>query len=213
LIGLEIDGAGAAYIGILLNSAGSLTVTDCTLLNFHFSGAAATGIGILMQPTSGTLDFTITNTNVSNNGYTGILYAPPSGSPNANGVIDHVVANANENGIYINTHSATGGTTVATLSNSIVSANTITGIWVVNSSSSTLKVSIDNLNASGNETGINASGTPSILLGRSVIFGNVTFGVNNGTSPNTFYTYDTNRISLNRFGDVLNTLSTLYSQQ
>jgi hypothetical protein len=213
LIGLEIDGAGAAYIGILLNSAGSLTVTDCTLLNFHFSGAAATGIGILMQPTSGTLDFTITNTNVSNNGYTGILYAPPSGSPNANGVIDHVVANANENGIYINTHSATGGTTVATLSNNIVSANSITGIWVVNSSSSTLKVSIDNLNASGNETGINTSGTPSILLGRSVIFGNVTFGINNGTSPNTFYTYDTNRISLNRFGDVFNALNTLYSQQ
>jgi hypothetical protein len=103
--------------------------------------------------------------------------------------------------------------TLALLSNSIVSANTITGIWVVNSSSSTLKVSIDNLNASGNETGINASGTPSILLGRSVIFGNVTFGVNNGTSPHTFYTYDTNRISLNRFGDVLNTLNTLYSLQ
>jgi hypothetical protein len=213
LIGLEIDGAGVAYDGIFDNSAGSLTVTDCTLQNFHWSGASTTGIGILMQPTSGTLDFTITNTNASNNGYVGILYAPPSGSPNANGVIDHVVANANQTGIYINTHSTTGGTTVATLSNSIVSANNVTGIWVVNSSSSTLKASIDNLNASGNEAGIIANGTAGVLLGGSVIFGNVTYGVENGTSPNTFYTYDTNRINLNRFGDLTNMLSTSVSQQ
>src|ERR1700722_13909441 len=34
LIGLEIDGAGNGYNGIDLNSAGSLTVTNCTLQNF-----------------------------------------------------------------------------------------------------------------------------------------------------------------------------------
>src|ERR1700681_1038992 len=38
LIGLEIDGAGAGYNGIVLNLAGSLTVTNCTLQNFVFDG-------------------------------------------------------------------------------------------------------------------------------------------------------------------------------
>src|SRR5216683_1097643 len=39
LIGLEIDGAGAGYNGIVLNSAGSLTVTNCTLQNFAYDGS------------------------------------------------------------------------------------------------------------------------------------------------------------------------------
>ena len=38
-IGLEIDGVGAAYNGIVLNSAGSLTVADCTLQNFLLPAA------------------------------------------------------------------------------------------------------------------------------------------------------------------------------
>src|SRR5258708_38783204 len=60
LIGLEIDGACAGYDGIVLNSAGSLTVTNCTLQNFVFDNPNfGTGNGILMQPTTGTLTFTI----------------------------------------------------------------------------------------------------------------------------------------------------------
>lgn len=87
MIGLEIDGAQAAYNGIVDNSAGSLTVTNCTLQNFFYNSldSSVTGNGIVMQPTSGTLDFTITNTTASNNGAEGILYLPPSGSTaNAN---------------------------------------------------------------------------------------------------------------------------------
>ncbi len=213
LIGLEIDGAGAAYNGIVVNSAGSLTVTDCTLQNFQWRGDTTTGIGILMQPTSGTLDFGITNTNASNNGYAGIRYAPPSGSPSANAVINHVVANANEFGIYIDTRSATGGTTTATVSNSIASANISTGISAVNSGPSAIKLSIDNVSVSSNQTGIFAGGTTNVLLGGSVISGNIVFGVNNQTSPNTFYTYNTNRINLNDGTDILNAMSTSFSQQ
>jgi len=125
LIGLEIDGAGAGYNGVVLNSAGSLTVTNCTLQNFatNFSDLT-TGNGILMQPTAGTLAFTITNTTSSNNAVGGISFLPPSGSPNANGVIDHVVADANhEFGIAIIPSSATGGSIVVTVSNSIASNN------------------------------------------------------------------------------------------
>jgi hypothetical protein len=196
LIGLEIDGAGAGYDGIVLNSAGSLTVTNCTLQNFTFDGShGTTGDGILMQPTTGTLAFTITNTTASNNGFVGIYFFPPSGSPSANGVIDHVVAVANQYGIAVNPASTTGGSIVVTVSDSIASNNSNDGIFT-NSGSGTLKLSIDNVTMSGNGTGIEARSPTNVLLGRSVITGNGT-GVFNNTSPNTFYSYQDNRINLN----------------
>jgi hypothetical protein len=196
LIGLEIDGAGAGYNGIDLIAAGSLTVTNCTLQNFVFDGShGTTGNGILMQPTTGTLAFTITNTTASNNGNVGIYFLPPSGSPSANGVIDHVVADANQYGIVINPNSATGGSIVVTVSDSIASNNSNWGIFA-GEGPATLKVSIDNVTVSGNGFGIFATTPANVLLGRSVITGNGT-GVNNSTSPNTFYTYKDNRINLN----------------
>jgi hypothetical protein len=208
LLGLEIDGAGAGYDGIVLNSAGSLTVTNCTLQNFAYDGHGhlTTGSGILMQPTTGTLAFTITNTTASNNGIAGILFYPPSGSPSANGVIDHFVADANERGIDIDGSFATGGSIVVTISNSIASNNSFGGMFFSDNGSATLKVSIDNVTVSGNNYGIWADSPANVLLGRSVITGNGT-GVFNGTSPNTIYTYKDNRINLNAtdiFGGALN---------
>ena len=198
LIGLEIDGAGAGYNGIVLNSGPNLTVTDCTLQNFAYAGSGFTsGNGILMVPTTGTLNFTITGTTASNNVYGGILYWPPSGAPNANGIIDHVIANANSYGIYVYLASATGGTTLVSISNSIVAGNSQDGVEIYNTGSpTTVKVSIDNINASANVTGIGANGTPDVLLGRSVIAGNGT-GVSDSTSPNTFFTFGDNRINGN----------------
>src|SRR5580693_7793642 len=74
LIGLEIDGAGAGYNGVVLNSAGSLTVTNCTLQNFVDNTNTDTGNGILIDPTSGAVTFTITNTTAANNTQAGIFY-------------------------------------------------------------------------------------------------------------------------------------------
>jgi hypothetical protein len=166
LIGLEIDGAGAGYNGVVLNSAGSLTVTNCTLQNFAWDDShATTGNGILMQPTTGTLAFTITNTTASNNGYTGIYFLPPSGSPNANGVIDHVVTDANGSGIAVNADFATGGSIIVNVSDSIVSNNSSEGINTAGSGSATLKVSIDNVALSGNLDGIVAFSPANVLLG------------------------------------------------
>jgi hypothetical protein len=194
LIGLDIDGAGAGYDGIVLNSARSLTVTNCTLQNFVESGSNTyTGNGIVMLPTTGTLAFTITNTTASNNGYAGILFHPPSGSPNANGVIDHVVADANQVGISVEPFLATGGSIVVTVADSIASNNSASGIFA-GLGTATLKVSIDNVTLSGNgSTGIAAVTPANVLLGRSVITGNFV-GVQNSTSPNTFYTFKNNVI-------------------
>jgi Right handed beta helix region len=200
LIGLEIDGAQAGYNGIVVNSAGSLTVTNCTLQNFVYSGnGIGTGNGILMQPSSGSLDFTITGTNASNNGYVGVFYYPSSGSlANAVGVIDNVTANANLSGISIDLAAASNGTTVVTVSNSTTSDNTNTGIIADGGSGPTVKVSIDQVSASGNGDGVTANGAVSMVLGRSVITGNTNIGVADNTTPgSTLYTYGDNRINLN----------------
>ena len=128
MTGLEIDGANAAYNGIVVNSAGNLTIANCTLQNFVSGVGFNTGNGILMQPTSGTLDFTVINTTARNNNFVGVYYLPQSGSPNANGVIDHVVATNNGTGISAYTAQTSGGTTVVAISNSIASDNNSNGI-------------------------------------------------------------------------------------
>jgi hypothetical protein len=137
LIGLEIDGAGAAYNGIIVNYAASLTVINCTLQNFVTSSNSNvlstvinTGNGILMQPSEGTFNFTITNTTTANNGQAGIIYLPISGPITANGIIDRVVATANQAGIIADVQSGDGGTTGIAVSNSIVSNNFSAGMYI-----------------------------------------------------------------------------------
>lgn len=212
LTGLEIDGAAAGYNGIVANAVGSLTISNCVLQDFVDNGTNGTGNGIIIEPTAGPLNFVITNTTVANNTHRGIFYFPQGGSFSADGVIDHVVSAANNYGVDIATNFVTGGTTAVAISNSIVTAISTVGVHIINNGSATLKVSIDNVNVSGNSgTGISADFTANVLLGRSVVTGNGT-GVNNSTSPNTFYTYQNNQIDLNladTSGTALNTTKPL----
>jgi len=203
LNGIEIDGAGAAYNGIVFNTGSSLTINDCIVKDFAINNnnPNVTGNGILIQPLSGTVSFVITNTVASNNGSIGINYLTPNASATATGVIDHGVTANNVNiGIAINTVAGNGLTTVA-ISNSIVSNNPSYGISITDdnersSSLPVLTVSIDNtaINGDGN-VGLIALDTPKILLGRSVITGN-SVGLTNLTI--LFYTYKDNRINGNR---------------
>ena len=137
------------------------------------------------------------NTTVLNNALDGISYLPPSGTPTAYGVIDHVVTNGNAYGVVIDSSSLGAGTTVVTVSDSVASENSNQGIHVDNASNTTMKVSIDNVSASTNTVGVEASHTSNVLLGRSVITGSFDWGISNNTSPNTFYSYGDNRINLN----------------
>ena len=198
--GVSLNGAGIAGAtnGIVFNSGDSLTVTDCVVQNFVNFGLATQANGILLQPASGTVNFVITNTIVSNNGFVGIYYLPPSGSSaTANGVIDHVVVTNNVFGIAIDTIGSNGSPTLA-ISNSTVSNNneltTSAGLFIKNSSSP-VAVSIDNCNISGNTNGITTVGSPKVLLGRSVITSNFSNSISNASS--TFFTYQNNQINLN----------------
>jgi hypothetical protein len=77
--------------------------------------------------------------------------------------------------------------------NSVASENSDDGIYTANDTNPHT-VSIDNSSASGNGlNGIEANGKPNVILGRSVITGNVAAGIANGTSPNSLYSYGDNR--------------------
>ena len=187
LTGLAIDGAQAGYNGIVFNSGSSLTVTNCVVQNMVQHG-------ILLAPTSGTIDIAITNTTVSNNSTAGLYYQPPGGSPTVNAVFDRITATANGVGIGVYSPSASGGTTSVSLTNSIASDNNAQGIYAY-TGPQPLALLIDNVNASSNATGIEGATTVKIVLGRSVVTNNSNYGIFNGTS--TFYTYQNNEIYLN----------------
>ena len=196
LIGLEIDGAGAAYNGIVFNSGSTLTVTNCIVQNFvHNPSVTASGDGILLQPTTNTVSFAITNSTFSNNGFFGLYYDAPSGSTaTASGTIDHVVATNNAgDGIAISTL-AGGGSAAVGISNSVASNNGTDGIDI-GSGSGAIAASIDNSTMTNNSFGIVGFSTSTVQLGRSVITANGV-GVQNSTSS-TFYSYGDNRINGN----------------
>ena len=197
LTGLEIDGAGAAFNGIVFNSADNLTVSNCNIENFAYSPGLgnSSGDGILIQPAGGVVSFVITNTTVSNNGGHGILY-DPTVKTQADGAIDHVVAYNNQYGIGFYPQSL-GLSLVATVSNSIISKNSNSGIFVLSVSPTVVKLSIDNVTAASNGTAIISNGPANILLSRSVIAGNNNGVANQSSSGGAIYTYGNNQIQLN----------------
>jgi hypothetical protein len=201
---LTLNAAGAGYNGINFQAGGgsSLTVINCTLLNFLADGSndANTGNGILIAPTTGAVTFAVTNTLTANNANNGIAYIPPASSTTSViGVLGNVTASNNTNGIKIAPQS---GTADITISDSVATNNSADGITAANPVAQALTVTIDNTTLTSNATGISAANTTKVLLGRSAIIGNTTYGIDNTTSPNTFYTYKDNRVDLNTTADV-----------
>jgi hypothetical protein len=192
LNGLLIEGEGTGQNGIILYQGGNLEIINCVVRHF-------TASGILIQPTSGTTNFLVSNTIVSDNNV-GIFYLPPSGSPSARGIVDHVVATSNRaDGVVLNNGTyASGGTNNITISNSIFSDNSTDGIYayfLANSPGNV--VNIDSSYFSNNTgNGIDAEGAVWLLLGRSVVTGNGT-GILNNTVSGQFDTYGDNRINWN----------------
>jgi hypothetical protein len=212
LRGLNIDGLGTGQNGIVFNSGAGLTIVNCVVRHFAFNGSyQGTGNGILIAPTSGSMNFVISNAIASDNGTAGIAYLPPSGGANANGVIDHVLAINNEQfGINLNTYYVSGGVRAITISNSTASNNSY-GIYISSQSSqNSVTATVDSSYMSNNQYGVLGENAV-ILLSRSVITSNSFFGALNDTSS-TFYTYGDNRINKNGT-DIGNAALTPYTPQ
>ena len=212
LRGLNIDGLGQGSDGIVFNAGASLTVVNCVVRHFLYAGTGfVTGNGILIQPTAGSMSFLISNVIATDNGFFGVYFRPPSGTPSATGVIDHVIAASDQYGIGVVTGFASGGVATVAVTDSVASNNSQVGMFIANAGAVT--VSIDDSTVSGNGSdGIFAEFSPKVLLGRSVITSNLGNGVTNDTSGNTFYTYGNNSINLNGV-DVPNPLNTTFKPQ
>jgi large repetitive protein len=207
LTGLEVDGGDAAYNGIVFNSGASLTVSNCIVKDF-ISANSTTGNGIMIGPTSGTVDFTIVHTVTLNNASAGIHYLPASGSAAATGAIDHVIASNNAIGMAVDLSAASGGSAAVTISNSIANNNTSDGI-VTASAMATVTVTADRDEISSNGTGVGVGANTTVLLSRSMIANNSTYGISNaGTADSS----EDNRIYGNG-NNVHGTALTSVSQQ
>ena len=186
LTGLEIDGAGTAYNGIVFESGAGLTISNCTVQNIGYNAEGtfgASGSGIMIAAASGNINFSIVNTTVVNNAYSGISFAPPSGSTaTVIGSIDHVVANNDDVGIWIFPLGQYTGHATISISNSVASNNSGSGI---NTQASSATLSVDNDQISNNQYGLYVQSS-TVRLSRSEITENSTSGIQNGGVVETF---------------------------
>jgi hypothetical protein len=204
LTGLEIDGAGAAYNGIVFNSGGNFVVKNCVLKDFiEGTQNGTTGNGILIAPASGMITFTIVDTIVSNSGGAGILYEPPSGSATATGVIGHVVVTGSSNyagSVGAAMNFASGGSADINISNSVISNNTEAyGVYAYAPFGS-IAMTLDNDEISYNYEGIYNNSGSTIVLGRSTIVNNSQYGIANTGTINTL---KNNQIYANGFNNAV----------
>ena len=134
LRGLTLNGSGIAYNGVVFNSGGSLTITNCVVQNFVNNGNN-TGNGLLIQSAGAVvLDHVVTNHNQSGIAVSGTPVVTISNSIASNnstfgialngGVIsiDNVSISGNATGI-----AATGDLGVV-LSRSVIMGNSTAGI-------------------------------------------------------------------------------------
>lgn len=187
LRGLTVEGQGSGINGIRFNSGASITIANCVVQNFVGSGLTD-GIGILLQPSTGTTSISVSNTTVSYNGFAGIAVRP-TGSGSADARIDKVVANNSVRGVVINA-TVTTGTATGTVTGSVGSANTV---FAFSGQGATGKMMIDDSVATGNNAGFQASNGGIVYVGRSTAVGN-TFGF---AGNSTVFTYRNNQIDLN----------------
>jgi hypothetical protein len=208
LRGLNIDGLGSGGNGIFFESGSRLTVVNCVIRHFAnaSSSGTSTGNAILLQPITSDVNFLISNTILSDNDLAGVMYLP-STNTTRHGVIDHVTSVNNQYGFFL---LPTGGASYLVILNSIASDNGFAGLYAENTGA--LTATIDLSTFSNNNYGFAVGGTPIVMLGRSVITTNAV-GIENNTSPNTFYSYGSNEINQNGSDIGGTALNTAYKPQ
>jgi hypothetical protein len=179
--------APAAGTGITINAVSGNVI----LTGLEIDGAATAHNGIVFNSGSSLTvidcvmkDFVAT---VTTDG-AGIRF---NTGTSASGLIDRVVSINNLWGVEID------GTNTIAISNSTFSKNSQAGI-VVNFTGGASTVSIDNVSSNGNAAGIAALGSAIVTLSRSSVMNNSAGGTENGTSGNTFYSYNNNSINGNQ---------------
>jgi hypothetical protein len=127
LRGITIKGIGfGGGTGIFVLAASAFNVENCTIRNLDGTGALL-GLGILFAANTGALQ--VTNTIVTDNSNHGINVNPLSPvAANVTGILDRVgLYNNGQAGLALNGATATGGTVVVTVNDSVASNNGVSG--------------------------------------------------------------------------------------
>jgi hypothetical protein len=169
LRGLTIEGLGSGSIGIQFDTGGNLAIENCVIRNF-----ATAGINIVPSTSS---SFSVSSTIVSNNLANGILVVPIV-SAVVTGVLSEVTANSNFNGIFVNGRLTTGASLNVTIVDSVASNNHSFGVVAASASgNAATAVTLRNVVARNNGTGLGAGRNAILRVAHSVVTGNNT-GVN-----------------------------------
>jgi hypothetical protein len=184
LRGLTLNGLGTGRFGISFTSGGTLNIQNCVIRNFA-------NVGVNLVP-SAAASVTISDTIVSNT-FEGVLVDAPAGTVTASLQRVTAIGNAGEGIALV---AGTGGTTQATIVDSVATGNgrTIPGRGFFIGPNS--RVTIINSKAIGNGTGLLAE-SPT-FISKVTIAGNVTNGFStSGSNLQTFgdnYIIDTTNV-------------------
>lgn len=197
LQGLDFEGLGTGLSGVLINTAGTVTIKDCIVRSF-------TVAGINLDNTSGGIALDVIGTIVADNSGEGILIKP-TGTGSARVMIDQTtVSNSGGDGIYMNTNLTSGGSKM-TVRNTESAHNVDTGIGV-SSNGTVAVVMVDSSNALNNATGLAANGSNATLyFTRSSVSANST-GVSQ-VVPGVVTSYGTNSVAGNGVNGTFGTTS------
>ena len=141
--GVSIDQRGASHHGLTMVQDGVLHLENC------YIRGSGNGYGINLVPT-GSIEVHISNCVIADNGNAatgGGILIQPTGTGNANVVLDNVRFENNRVGIFVN-RVATSGTVAVTVRNSTVTGNT-TGI-VANASGAVVRVANSTISSNVN---------------------------------------------------------------
>ena len=162
IIGLSVDGHNTSgSTGIRVNVAQKLVVKNCQIRNLQSRG-------IFIAPSSA-LKIAVEDTTLTRNGAEGIVVAPVSGGA-ADGALNRVDASNNNVGVLVD-----GGANI-TISNSVFSANSVTGVQAGDSgppaTTGTLRIS-DSMSVGNASFGVRVlAGSTAESSGTNLIRGN-----------------------------------------
>jgi hypothetical protein len=174
ILGITADIAGPPLNGINFIQAGTLHVKNSVIRGFA-NKTSGTGNGIKFAPT-GMAKLFVSDTHISENGIdlgsAGILIQPAA-STAVNASINRVLVQNNVNGVFVNNLFSTPMN--ANVRDSVVAANSNTGIFVSASGTSTT-ILVDTASVLFNvNIGVAAAGkNATVLIGNSTVADNVT---------------------------------------
>ncbi|WP_424362110.1 hypothetical protein [Methylocystis parvus] len=162
--GLTLEGSGTGETGIRARSVGKLVIANCNIKSFRHSSTSA---GVDVQPISGAVDFSLTDSLITGNSYAGVNVQP---NPFAavSGLISNVTITKNPNGLFA--QSANNGPIKISIADSVLTHNDF-GLFTFGNLA---VVAAARINASQNDYGAAATSQAEIDLSFSALTNNKT---------------------------------------